>query len=1045
MNKVLLLYLLCCFFIAPNLEAGSTGKITGTVKARKTGETLPTANVLVQGTSFGTVTDLDGHFLILNIPPGIYHVTASYIGYATLVLSEVRVKIDQTTQLTFVLDEKSVEYETVTVTAERPPVELDLTASKQTVTSAEISNSWGLDVKDIISELSGVNANGGIRGGFGLDVAYSLNGMDMRDVGSNSNFTGVNLTTIQELEVLTGGWNAEYGQANGAIVNIVSKTATDRIHGVVSYKMRPAGVYHWGNNIYDKNDFVHTVMTSPDFWDPAKTWKSQWMATPQQGYDPKTLGPPFNTMTSQQLADWWKAFINNPRLNPQINYANRTEWENEVTIYGPLIQNVGFMFSGRYKEGVGRYPSALSYNPDMTFQGSLNYKVSSTKIDVNGIYTQFVNSQVPRTYYGSSEDNNNNGTAMPFVRDPYDRYTYWFYGASSSSADNIRPPEYASMINLQAKLTHVFSPQTFLETALQHVETNYRSDFRDIQRAAIYGPDGNYQNSDPAILPETFMKFLYNRPGDVWSNKITSSNYSFKADLTSQMTDHHLVKTGMLFTYNAFDKVLHDSQSGSGSTYYAYVTDLTETTSYPYEGALYVQDKMEYEGMVINAGVRVDYYDANKNVSATIFDPLMISDTTVGHTGPIGHISYDPNGSGPGYTKTPLQVAFSPRIGISHPISENTVLHFMWGRFNQRPAWQKIVGPAVVRTLPPASVGANWDQMDPEQQSVVYRHFTYYIPNPALEWEKMTQYEVGFEQNIADLFSLDVTMYYKDAYNLTSNGISRNTRSPLDNIAKTSGDNGTVEVELLGDPRNQTDLTFGQSQGYFKTIANGAWADVRGIESTFETRFRHLNFRLNYSLSFLTTGSNQLSVIYRVFTDANGQPTQLGINEYRGASNTDGGRNGLDDDSWNPHNSATLKIMADSPPDFGPRVGGWYVLGNWNMTITTSWAQGELFTYHAPGDNSQEPNNMRWKDRWNTNMSLSKQFPLIDGLEAKLFVNVTNVFNNKQLHLLTSEEDKANYFEQGQLPFEATTKEPMVWDWYINNPREIYFGLQIDF
>ncbi len=1040
MNKFLFLCLVFCLSITVNILAGTSGKITGIVKDKKTGEPLFGASVVINGTSYGNTSDIEGRFLILNVPPGTYSVAASYIGYETLILSEVRVKIDQTTQLTFLLSDKSVEVSTVTITAERPPVELDLTASKQSVTSAEISNSWGSNVKDIISELPGVNANGGIRGGFGLDVAYNLNGMDMRDIGSNSNFTGVNLTTIQELEVLTGGWNAEYGQANGAMVNIVSKTASDRMRGTVSYKMRPAGVYHWGDNIYDQNNVFHTIMTTADFWDPTKTWQTQWMTSPLKGFDPKTLGAPYNTMTPQQLADWWKNFINDPSLNPQINYANRMDWESEFTIYGPIVEDLGFMLSGRYKEGVGDYPSALSYNPDMTFQGSLNYKFGSSKIDVNGIYTQFANSQSPRTYYGSSEDNFNNGTAMPFVRTPYNRYAYWFFGASSNSVDNIRPPEYASMLNLQAKFTHVFTPQTFLEVAVQHVETDYRSDFTDIKRAAIYGPDGKFQNAYPATLPNAFVSFVANRPGDIWSNKITSSNYVFKADLTSQVTKNHLVKTGLLFTYNTFDKVLHDHQS-SGTTYYAHVTDLSETKSNPYEGAIYIQDKIEYEGMVINAGLRLDFYNANKNVSSTIFDPLMISDSTLGHTGPIGHISYDPKGTGPGYTKTPTQFAISPRIGISHPITESTVLHFMWGIFNQRPAWQKIVGPAVVRTLPPAGL-SDWSKMDPEVQSVYYNFFTNYIPNPALEWEKMTQYEVGFEQNIADMFSLDVTMYYKDAYNLTSNGISRaTTNSPLDNIAKTGG---SVDVRLYGDPRDPANRVFGQTQGYFNSIVNGAWADVRGIESTIETKFRYVNLRFNYSLSFLTTGSNQLSVMYRVFKDANGNPKQLGIDQYRGASNTDGGRNGVDDDSWNPHNSATLKIMANSPSDFGPELGGMFLLGDWNISLTTSWAQGQLYTYHSPTDLSKEPNNMRWSDRWNTNMNLSKKIKLFGTMEAKLFINVINLFNEKQLNLLSG-TDMTNYQELGQLPFNNTTKEPMVWDWYINSPREIYFGLQIDF
>lgn len=1027
-------YLIVIIMLAINLPVFGTagGKITGIAKDIETGAPLVGVTVMLKGTNIGTMTDENGKFLILNVPPGNYDVLASYIGYSKLTIRNVRVKIDQTTNLIIELKPEAVEGEVVEVIAKRPPIELDLTASKETVLAKEISEGWARDLKDVISELPGVNINGGIRGGFGLDVAYNLNGMDLRDVGSNSNFTGINLTTIQSIEVLTGGWNAEYGQANGALINVISKTASDRIHGIYNYKIRPAGVYHWGRDIYDQSDIFHTLATTPDFWDPTKTWKTEWMDASLKGYDGGT--EPFKSMTPQQRADWWKNFINDPALNPQIDYAKRIEWENELTLYGPIpgIDKLGFMLSARYKEGVGVYPSALKYNPDMTLQGSLNYQFGSTKIDVTGIYSRFENSQNPRTYYGSTEDTFNSDQALSYVKDPYNRYAYWFFGASSSSNSNNRPPEYANMLNLQLKVSHVFSERSFVDVIFQRSETHYESNFFDIQRAAIYGPDGKFFNSTPSILPNAFWSYVYNRPGDVWNNEANSASYVFKVDYTNQITDNHLVKSGAYLALNTFDKILHDHQS-SGTTYYAHVTDLTDTKFYPYEGAFYIQDKMEFEGMVINAGIRFDFYNPNKYVSASIYDPLMISDSTAGHTGPIGHISYNSNGEGEGYVKTPMQFAVSPRIGISHPITENTVLHFMYGKFNQRPPWQKIVGPPVVRTLPPDSVGADWTKMDPEVQSVYYNFFTNFVPNPALTWEKMTQYEVGVEQNIADMFSLDVTMYYKDAYDLTSRGIRRGTST--DNI----GTGSSIDVRLYGDPRDPTGRIFGVTQGYFNTIVNGAWADVRGIEATFATKFSHINFRFNYALSYLNTGTNRLDVMYKEWTNR-----ILGTNHYSGASNSDNGRNGVDDDAWNPHNSASLKISINSPSDFGPELAGFYPLGGWSITSTTSWAQGEIFTYHSPGDVSTEPNNMRWKDKWNTNLNLSKRFEIWGNISAKFYLQVINLFNEKHYRLLSG-NDMTEYMEKGLMPYNNTTKEPLEWNWYMNSPREIYLGFQIEF
>jgi hypothetical protein len=406
------------------------------------------------------------------------------------------------------------------------------------------------------------------------------------------------------------------------------------------------------------------------------------------------------------------------------------QWETEITLYGPITEKLGFMFSGRYREGVPVFPTGLKYNPDMTFQGALTYQLSSkTKLELNGIYTRFENTGTPRTNWGSIEDTHHDGTVLSYVTSPYHIYNWWFWGGHSASTSNIRPPEKAEMLNIQAKMTHVFNPKSFLVVSLGHTETEFRMDFLDIVRSYFYGSDGKPQPPDPATIPRAFFNFRWDRPGDLYRNWVDTKSNTIKADFTSQLNNHHQMKTGILFSLQKFKKILHDHQS-SGSLQFAQVTDLVDPTVNPYEGAFYLQDKMEFQGMVVNAGVRIDFFNGNKTISNNVFDPLLIGDLTEGHEGPIGHISYDPDGSGPGYTKTPFRIAVSPRLGLSHVISENTVLHFMFGRFNQRPPWNKIVGPPVARTLPPEEgVNSNWN-LDPEAQLVFYNFYTSYTGNP---------------------------------------------------------------------------------------------------------------------------------------------------------------------------------------------------------------------------------------------------------------------------------------------------------------------------
>jgi hypothetical protein len=1047
------LVFLSLFYCNGNLIlANNSGKISGKVKDLKTGESLLGVVILIEGTHLGATSDANGDYFIINVPPGTYTVTGSLVGYGKIKQTEVKVRIDLTTYLNFNLQETSVQMQDVTVIAEKPKVELDNTASKESLSKEDIANTWGGDLKDVISDIAGTNEHGGIRGGFGNDVSFRMDGLDLRDVGSNTNFGSVNLSTIQEVQVLTGGWNAEFGQANGAIINVVTRKTQDKFHVIFQDKRRPAGQYHWGRNFFGgQDDPFSTVMTSPNFWNPDSTWKTPWMTAPKKGYDGGSNY--FKAMTPQQRADWWKNFTNDKSQFEQIDYTKRQEWEDELTMYGKIDQ-IGYMISGRYKEGVTVYPSVLKYNPDWTLQGTVDWDITpASKLAVTGIFTKFINSGDPRTFYQSSESTSGDvtGQQLPFISDPYSVYRYWMFGTKGGSDQfTIRPPEKAQFLNMQAKFTHVFNSSTFLEAAFQHSDMRYDLDFSDIARSAAF-PGYGYPplpTSKDTLLggipafgetpPKSFWDPTYwGVFGDVWSSHSYTQSFGLKTDFTTQYNKYNLFKTGIMFSYQRMDKSTHEGSSGlpPSTSAFAQVDDIIPIINKPYEGAAYLQDKIEIGGMVINAGLRFDFFNANKVVSSNIFDPLMMSDSTVGHTGPIGHISYRPDGTGPGYVKTPLRWAFSPRLGISHPITETTVLHFMYGKFNQRPAWNKILSNPVVWTNKlPSNINSGLKL--PDTTLVTYRYYGQKVGNPGLTWEKMTQYEVGFEQNLFNLFSLDVTMYYKDAYDLTSLGINQ---GPGSSSIQQSG--GNVDVRLYGDPYSPDGQVVGTNIRNFTTTVNGAWADVRGIEIKLDSRFNWINFNFIYNLSYLTNGSYHYSKMYQEFPSG----VQLADNVYSGASNTDNGGIGTNDQRWNPNNSAVLKINVVSPSDFGPEVWGIYILGDWSISTSTRWSQGESFTWY-PSDyvGEQIPLNQRWPDSWMTNMNISKTFRLSDNTKMKFFIQVSNVFNNKNLRFLTSATDRNLYMTQGILPFQSTTLEPTEWSWYSDLPRQIYFGTNIE-
>ncbi len=101
-QKILLFVLTLTLLLAiSTTQAGVTGKVSGRVIDKETGEGLPGANVVVKGTTLGASADINGNFFILNVPAGIYVVEASMIGYTPVEYKDVRVSIDLTTAINF--------------------------------------------------------------------------------------------------------------------------------------------------------------------------------------------------------------------------------------------------------------------------------------------------------------------------------------------------------------------------------------------------------------------------------------------------------------------------------------------------------------------------------------------------------------------------------------------------------------------------------------------------------------------------------------------------------------------------------------------------------------------------------------------------------------------------------------------------------------------------------------------------------------------------------------------------------------------------------
>ena len=239
MKSLLPLLSILLLAASSNALAGNSGKIAGEVKDSQTGEAVVGASILIQGTSMGAATNIDGYYVILNVQPGTYTLTASGVGYNKKTVSNVQVSLDQTTTIDFKLASTVVDVgEEVVTVAERPLVQKDLTASTATVNGDQIAALPVTEVGQVLNLQAGVTVDAGgglhLRGGRTGGVSYWIDGVPVTDAFNSSQVVEVNKSIVEQVQLVSGAYNAEYGEAMDGIVNIATKEGNSKFSGSLS-------------------------------------------------------------------------------------------------------------------------------------------------------------------------------------------------------------------------------------------------------------------------------------------------------------------------------------------------------------------------------------------------------------------------------------------------------------------------------------------------------------------------------------------------------------------------------------------------------------------------------------------------------------------------------------------------------------------------------------------------------------------------------------------------------------------------------------------
>lgn len=795
---------LLSFLLLPMLLlAGTTGKIKGKIVDQTNGEPLIGASVIIVGTSFGAISDMNGEYSVSNLTAGTYSVKASYIGYQPTIISNVRVNVDLTTDLNFKLNSEGIAVGEVLVVSERLLINKSNTNAIRATTSEVIDALPVRGLNNIISLTPGVVLDNGsvfVRGGRVDEVGYYLEGTNI----TNPVLGGRGLTIVQdaieEVQVQAGGYTAEFGGANAGIIRTQLKSgtsdlkiSTDYVSDNLSFKSKSNrfnGNKSLGAYIYGYNEFTGTIS-----------------------------GPIVEHVKVFALFNSNWQLDRNPLPYPGINLGVITDPNSTTPSHNSIELNypAGPTYRSQYQGYTGTGTVTFDFNP-FIFRATGSYTTSEQGNGGTGLINSGHISSILNTGRLGITDQSNAA--------------------------------------FSGKITHILNPTTYYEISGGYTRntsestdpllgTNWK-DYGDSIANANVGAIWNRTAEDITSgrvgryrrpTPYDILGFSFSAPNDVITDytKTKREELNFSASFSTELNKMHSIKVGgelSMYTIRSYfvaarsyaQTIYNNNQLANPDPYNVVMQTLTNGYGYDLDGneisstfdgganvddigllapkrpvfaGVYFQDKIEYKNLILNVGLRYDYIDVD-NIS--LIDPSRPETAFDFATGKI-----DPKG----LKKTSAFSSLSPRLGFSFPVTEQTVFHTQFGKFVQQSRLRDLYGGMY-------GIGSNL------RGGLFIGAPTGWDVRPT----RTTQYEVGFTQQISDFISFDITGYYKDVQ-------------------------GQVEFDL------QPAATGSPFQAY-NVLKNGDFATTKGIEVSFTMR-RIERLQVNGSISFqnaLGTGSN---------------------------------------------------------------------------------------------------------------------------------------------------------------------------------------------
>ncbi|MFQ6613411.1 MAG: TonB-dependent receptor domain-containing protein [Fidelibacterota bacterium] len=748
------------------LVGGTTGKITGTVTDQTTGEPLVGVNVLVEGSSFGAATDARGVYTILQIPPGTVNIQASMIGYRTVRFTEIRVQIDLTTRVNIQMEREAIGMGDITVTAERPLVQPDVTYSQDNISTEKIEALPVEEFEDLVSLQAGVvtGAGGGIhiRGGRSSEISYLVDGIQVSDPFSAGIGVEVENNAIQELQVISGTFNAEYGQAMSGIINIVTKEG--------DYQ-RFSGRFQGNLGDYLTNDTrLYTSAIKTIDWSSLKDFQG-------------SVGGP--------LWPGKASFFLSGRYNTDDGfYYGKRRYYPDSFAWNDSLKSFQFVKPGDNKI------IPMSWSRQLSWQGKINVKpFNRTKISMNvmGSRTEY------QTY------------SHKFKYNPDGRTHY-----------------YRQNQTVYLKVDQSLSPTSFLLTSIslgKNANQNYVFKNPVDDR---YDVDPNVFSEAPGynFYVGGYQMGHYNRTSRIWTAKLEYLNqitdlHQLRAGLEARNTT---------IDYESFSIQLNENTQYRPQIPDDHTVNYDAYSRRPKEWSAYAQDKIEYGDLVLNLGIRYDSFNPRWKTLTDPADPnfrnplkpvnqffdLNGDGTITPDEMTADNRKTDEDRLQYWYQTASEKSQLSPRLAVAYPITDRGVLHFSYGHFFQIPPFTYLYLNPDFEVTPSLSTTMGNADLEPERTTQYEIGFQQQFGfNVGVD-------VTGFYKDIRNLLGTKIvdTFIAGDRYALYINRDYGNVR----------GVTASLTLRRIGDVSGSLDYTFSVAEGNASDPATAYYDELSGNE-----------------------------------------------------------------------------------------------------------------------------------------------------------------------------------------------------------------------